>query len=227
MTGRFADASLLLLAGGAGSRMGGRNKLFLKTGGLYLAELVLERTASLFSETLLLAAPGEAELAAEVLSALSAKFDFRVVEDRAAGRGPLEGLCRGLSEMRGEWGFLCGCDMPAIEPAAVAVMAANRTPGSQVVAAEVNGYIEPLHAFYHKSCLPLAEAGLLCGDKKIKCFYAEAALKKVSEEVLYAACQNFRRSFLNINRPDELARFEKTRAQSVSVIAPTVQTTPP
>ncbi|MEG2185668.1 MAG: hypothetical protein RRY12_13430, partial [Cloacibacillus sp.] len=69
--------------------------------------------------------------------------------------------------------------------------------------------------------------GLCCGDNKIKCFYAEATLKKVSEEALYAACPNFRRSFLNINRPDELARFEQTRAQSLSVIAPSPQASPP
>ena len=56
-------ASLLLLAGGLGSRMWGKNKLYLELSGAPLLGHILARLAPLFDETLLLAAQGGARAA--------------------------------------------------------------------------------------------------------------------------------------------------------------------
>ena len=128
-------SSLLLLAGGLGSRMWGKNKLYLELSGAPLLGHILARLAPLFDETLLLAAQGGAREARERLGPLLDRWDVRVTEDRAAGRGPLEGLCRGLAEMNGEWGFLLGCDMPGVGEAVLRGMASLRAEETDIVAA--------------------------------------------------------------------------------------------
>ena len=86
---RAIGGSLLLLAGGLGSRMWGKNKLYLELGGAPLLGQILTRLSPLFDETLLLAAKGGAREARERLGPLLNRWNVRITEDRAEGRGPL------------------------------------------------------------------------------------------------------------------------------------------
>ena len=202
-------SSLLLLAGGLGSRMWGKNKLYLELGGAPLLGHILARLAPLFDETLLLAAQGGAREARERLGPLLDRWDVRVTEDRAAGRGPLEGLCRGLAEMNGEWGFLLGCDMPGVGEAVLRGMASLRAEETDIVAAEIGGYLDPLHAFYSRRCLPRAEAAL-AGCGRIKSFYRESRLTIVNEESLSRFSKDYRGSFTNLNTPGDLSMLMRS-----------------
>ncbi|MDD4160549.1 MAG: molybdenum cofactor guanylyltransferase [Synergistaceae bacterium] len=200
-------ASLLLLAGGRGSRMGGRNKLYLELEGSLLIEGTLESAAPLFSETILLVAPGESEKINRTLSALVKKWDISVIEDRAWARGPLEGLYNGLFHMKEEWGFLLGCDMPTPDMDIIKGMASFRTTDSDAVIAERLGFLEPLHAFYRKSCIDPVSDAIERGDRRIKQFYDTVRLNVINEKKL-KEFGNDERSFFNLNTPHDVEKMK-------------------
>lgn len=200
-TKRRLHASLLLLAGGRGSRMGGRNKLYLEVEGSLLIERTLRATAPLFSETLLLVAPGESVRVRSCFASLIERYNISLIEDRAPCRGPLEGLYMGLSYMKEEWAFLLGCDMPTPQGESVACMSGFCGDETDAVVAELNGYIEPLHAFYRKKCAAAVGRAIERGDRKIKHFYNDVRLTVVKEEVLPVGCED---SFFNLNTPRDI-----------------------
>ena len=70
--------------------MWGKNKLYLELGGAPLLGQILTRLSPLFDETLLLAAKGGAREARERLGPLLDRWNVRITEDRAEGRGPLD-----------------------------------------------------------------------------------------------------------------------------------------
>ena len=200
-------ASLLLLAGGQGSRMGGQNKLYLELGGSLLIERTLEIVAPLFSETILLVAPGESEKVNSSFSSVIKKWEITIVEDRARGRGPLEGLYNGLCNMKEEWGFLLGCDMPTPDPGIITCMNSFCAEDNDAVVAERLGYLEPLHAFYKKTCIDPVVNAMLRGDRKIKQFYDAIRLTVVYEDTLKKFGDD-RSSFFNLNTPHDVEKMK-------------------
>ena len=201
---RRLHASLLLLAGGRGSRMGGRNKLYLEVGGSLLIERTLRRISPLFSETLLLVACGEADAVRADFASLIGGYTVSLVEDRVRGRGPLEGLCRGLSRMSEEWGFLLGCDMPTPQEDTIRGLYRHCGNNTDAVIAELKGYLEPLHAFYNRRCAAAAERAIARGDRRIKQFYNDIRLTAVKEEALSG---DYEGSFFNLNTPRDIEKM--------------------
>jgi len=78
-----------------------------------------------------------------------------------AGRtaGPLAGILAALRARPGAAWVICPCDLPAIEPAAVAWLLGQRRPGRAAVLprAAAAGPPEPLFALYEPAALVLAE----------------------------------------------------------------------
>lgn len=200
-------ASLLLLAGGQGSRMGGRNKLYLELEGSLLIEGTLELVAPLFKEVILLVAPGESSKAKEALSPLISKWEIAVVEDRIQARGPLEGLYNGLRHMKEEWGFLLGCDMPSPDPDVIKGMSIFCCADNDAVVAERQGFLEPLHAFYRKSCIGAVSDAMERGDRKIKQFYSDVRLTVINEKKL-KEFGDHESSFFNLNTPHDVEKMK-------------------
>lgn len=205
---RRLHASLLLLAGGRGSRMGGKNKLYLKVGGSFLIERTLNRIASLFQETILIVAPGESVTVIKHLAKSLDKWDVLLVEDREYGRGPLEGLYLGLSHMKEEWGFLLGCDMPAPQKEVIGGMYNFCGRDTDAVTAEIDGYLEPLHAFYRRTCKTPIDAAIARGDRKIKQFYDDVRLTVVKENIL-KKYGDYDSSFFNLNTPHDIEKMKQ------------------
>ena len=200
-------ASLLLLAGGQGSRMGGRNKLYLELEGSLLIENTLELVAPLFKEVILLVAPGESSKVKETLSTLISKWDITVTEDRVQARGPLEGLYNGLCHMNEEWGFLLGCDMPSPDPDVIKGMSSFCSVNNDAIVAERQGFLEPLHAFYRKNCIGAVSDAMLRGDRKIKQFYNDIRLTVINEKKLKEFGDE-RSSFFNLNTPHDVEKMK-------------------
>lgn len=200
------SAALLLLAGGRGRRMGGEGKLLLRSGKAFLIEKILEETEGLFSEYLLSCAFGKSAETERLLAPVLRKWRIKVVEDREPERGPLEGLCRGLAAMSGEWLFAVGCDMPSVRKKVVLAMA-QRLQGADAAVAELNGWLEPLHAFYSERCLRPAECALAEGRLRLKSFYPEIRLAKLPEAELREADAQYYSSFFNINTQEEYSRY--------------------
>ena len=199
-------ASLLLLAGGRGSRMGGRNKLYLELEGSLLIEGTLEIVAPLFREVIMLVAPGESSVVNEALSPLIKRWEISVVEDRVPSRGPLEGLYNGLSGMKEEWGFLLGCDMPTPDPEVIIGMSCFCSINNDAVVAERLGFLEPLHAFYRRSCIRPVSDAISRGERKIKHFYRDIRLTVINENKLKELGDDGS-SFFNLNTPHDIEKM--------------------
>jgi molybdopterin-guanine dinucleotide biosynthesis protein A len=202
-------ASAVILGGGRGRRMGG-NKLFLAVGDTLLIERVLSRITPWFQETLIAVGADDLESLRSLLAPVRERWPVKVVADSAPGRGPLEGLAAAFEAMRTEWAFAIGCDMPLVQEAVMRVLWNARTPQSQVTCARLDGFLEPLHAFYSASCLPAARRALARGERRIKSFFDEIALTVVEEES-FRLLPGYRRSFGGVNTPEELGRLMNPR----------------
>jgi molybdopterin-guanine dinucleotide biosynthesis protein A len=66
----------------------------------------------------------------------------------------------------------------------------------------VGGYEEPLHALYHRRCLPAIETRLAQGQRRVISFLGDVRTRYVSEEDLRAVDPQLH-SFVNANTPAE------------------------
>ena len=86
-----------------------------------------------------------------------------VLLDGRREQGPLVGLARGLAATDAPWCFVVGCDMPFLKAQVIRRMA-EYLDGPQAVAADLEGRVQPLHAFYSRDCL--GQAGRLLDEGK-------------------------------------------------------------
>lgn len=149
------QATLLVLAGGAGRRMG-RPKAWLEVGETTLLRWMVERHAPAFSEVVVSFAEPE-QLAEHV--------PYRLVFDRKRSAGPLAGIEAGLLVARHDVTFAIACDMPyvTLDVAEIAVAAAR---GCDAAMPRVGDRPEPVCAAYRRSALPALTAALDAGRLK-------------------------------------------------------------
>ena len=184
--------SAVILAGGKGSRFGGDKKNILFRG-RPLIETSIERLRGCFCEII-------------VSSNNDWAFDgVRVVRD-GAGAGPLAGIYRALLECQSDYLYVCACDMPFFSRAHVERLEARLAGGGYEAAAAVreDGFVEPFHAFYHKSALSRIEEQLERREYRMASLFARLTF--------YAEREFDARLFFNINYQDDLSRAEREAA---------------
>jgi molybdopterin-guanine dinucleotide biosynthesis protein A len=187
----------IILSGGENSRMG-RNKAFLTLKGRMFLWIIIEALSPLFDDLVLVTREPERYEG----------FPVRTVSDVFPERGPLTGIFSGLSATPDQKNFCVGCDMPMINTGLVQYMM-NMAYGFDAVVPLVKGQkkkrrsqIEPLHAVYDKSCLPVMERNLVEGRKSLTDLVRSLNVRYLSEGEA-ACCDPDLRSFQNINRPEE------------------------
>jgi molybdopterin-guanine dinucleotide biosynthesis protein A len=185
-----AQASLLVLAGGASRRMGAPKSLLPAdpAGSTTLLELVVARLSSAFAE-LLIAGPPEL---------VPAALHPHLVRDLHVGAGPLAGIEAGLAAARHPVVFAAATDMPNLTPeAAIRVVEASQDHDAAVPLA--GGRLQPLAAAYRTSASGPIAAALGAGRRAVQDVLAE--LDVVFVEGLEP------RLFANLNTPAEHRRF--------------------
>ncbi|HIJ95685.1 MAG TPA: formate dehydrogenase accessory sulfurtransferase FdhD [Desulfuromonadales bacterium] len=178
----------VILAGGESRRMGS-NKALLTINGERMVESAYRRMAGLFDEILLITNTPE-------------RYDFipcRKVGDLYPGMGPLAGIHAALTSCATERVFVIACDMPNLKPQVVRMLCS--LPGDVVVAGTPGG-LEPLHAVYSKSCLPLMEVMLKAGERSILTLLDRADINLIPQARIAELDPDFS-SFRNINTPEE------------------------
>jgi molybdopterin-guanine dinucleotide biosynthesis protein A len=180
----------LVLAGGASRRMG-RDKALLELGGRPLIQIVVERMRQVCGEVLI--------VAADVPS--YAGFGVDVIEDRFQDVGVLGGLHAGLAAASHELTLAVGCDMPFLKPELLRAFAAW-AEGYDVVLLRHNGYMEPLHGAYRRTCLLPIEAAIRAGERRIISFFPQVCVRTVTPEEV-ASLDPQLESFRNLNTPGE------------------------
>lgn len=171
------------------------NKAFLKLEGKPLVERSLAVLQTLFAEVLISSnEPG-----------LYADYEVPIIQDEVLDRGPLEGLYQGLKTAAYDQVFFVACDMPFLDTDLIRLLA-KWIPDYDVVIPRLESGPEaglhPLHAFYHRRCLPAIIKNREAGSLKIRNFFRSCSVKYVGEIEL----QNFHnlsKALSNINTMED------------------------
>jgi len=189
-------ATGVLLAGGKSSRMK-KDKAFLELDGKPLVEGSLSVLQTVFSEVLISSNKPD----------LYACYTLPIIKDETPGQGPLEGLLQGLNAANNEWVFFAACDMPFLN-AGVILYLSTLLLNYDAVVPRLQSGIHPLHAFYHKRCLPAIKNNLEAGRLKIIDFYPACSVRYVEEQELQAIA-DLNKVFSNVNTPDDWSAILK------------------
>ncbi|MDZ7336544.1 MAG: molybdenum cofactor guanylyltransferase, partial [candidate division KSB1 bacterium] len=148
----------IILAGGKNSRIA-MTKALIRFGDT----TIIERTVNLFRK-----------LFNEIIVVTNQFSDYehlnvKLIKDQIPGTGPLGGLYSGLRAASSDYSLVVACDMPFID-SGIILHLQNYVYLAEydVIIPELNGFIEPLCAFYSKNCIPAIEAHLGQGDFKIR-----------------------------------------------------------
>lgn len=185
----------LLLAGGEGRRLGGRDKGMVPWKGIPMAQWVIRALATVASPVL--------------ISANRSLPDYRklapdhVLEDppELKGQGPLAGLLTGMKQaarLGAKAVLVSPCDTPEITPEVFSdLVNAWRQEQETPVIAKCEGRAHPLHGVYPVTLAPLLEQQLKSGNRRVMVF-AEAA------GVTTLDCDSAAPAFKNRNTPEDL-----------------------
>ncbi len=92
-----------------------------------------------------------------------------VVPDLQPGEGPLGGILTALSVTQSEWNLIVACDMPDINRAVLSELLeqAELRDADCLLGLSSTGRRQPLCAVYHRRCLPVVQAAMEAGVRKV------------------------------------------------------------
>ena len=190
------DLTGMILAGGEGRRMGGRDKGLEPFAGLPLVAHTVKRFDGHVHELM---------INANRNSDAYALFADRVIEDAEGGfKGPLMGIYSGLSAAQTPWLLVAPCDSPALPHDLVARMVAGITQAGvehDIAVAFDGERLHPVVALLRTSLADDLAATLAEGERKIDRWYARHAWCRVD----MSDCPE---AFANLNTEEEKARLE-------------------
>lgn len=186
----------VILAGGKSTRYG-TNKALAEMKGIRLIDRAVRILASVFPRLILVTNTPQDY----------AYLQIPMFEDLIKGLGPIGGIYTGLNSMSDPAGFFVACDMPFINPDLVRHMVRIANDYDAVVP-KVGWKIEPLHALYHKSCLPFIRTAIEAEEYQIFKCYDRIHVRYVEEEEIRGYDPQLK-AFFNVNKPEELLNAEK------------------
>ena len=133
----------IILAGGKASRMGGREKSFLKISKGTLIGIQLSALRKILKKIIIVTnSPQRYRNLKQV----------ELVSDVIADIGPLGGIYSGLLASKSFYNFVVACDMPFINTELIRHMF-KKAPGYDMVIPKVDGRYEPLFCIYSRNCI--------------------------------------------------------------------------
>lgn len=187
----ISDCTALILAGGESRRMG-QDKANLLLGEKTLLQRVSMIVKPLFNDTIISVRQHRPDC------------DLLQVCDNPSHAGPLAGLAAGLEQAKTTWLFAVACDMPFITASLIECLAEFRE-GVDAVVPVVDGYPQPMAAFYATRCLGALQAILGGSGKqspralldKLNVHYVDEAKLRATDPAL--------RSFFDLDTPQDVA----------------------
>jgi molybdopterin-guanine dinucleotide biosynthesis protein A len=160
----------LILAGGQGSRMGGRDKGLVDYQGEPLVDHVIARIAPQVDELL---------ISANRNLDIYASRGYPVLQDHLPDYpGPLAGVLEGLKSARHEWLLAVPCDMPSLPVDLVARLMAGRKD-LLVMVAEDDVRFHPAVMLIHRDLAAELAAYLQSGQRAVHRFQARVGVAVV------------------------------------------------
>jgi len=184
----------IILSGGKGSRIGYREKAFLKLGKDTFIGRKIKLLKQFFEEIIIVAnKPG-----------LYKSLGVKVVKDEKEGVGPLMGLYTGLKNSSAKLNFATTSDTPFLKKNLIQYLIKN-AKGCDVLVPRWQGNIEPLCAVYSRRCIPYIKRALKYGS--VRSFYRSVNVKYVSQSIIKKIDPRGL-SFFNVNT---LKDYDKAR----------------
>lgn len=142
----------VILAGGKGTRMGGRNKALLQLDGKSLLERQLAVMQRICTDIVIVANDPEAiRPVIQSRTPFASGCDIQIVPDLYLECGPLGGMHAALPHCRNDAAWIVGCDMPFLnEQAAQYMVAIWQKQQADVVIPADGSMHHPLHGIYAK-----------------------------------------------------------------------------
>ena len=185
-----ADASAVVLAGGKSSRMGSPKALLRFDDEPILVHIV-RTLGRMFSEIIVVAAPDQ-----ELPS-----LPVTVVRDQVAHQGPVGGLCYGLKATGTDFSFVTSCDVAFLNPELISYLV-SRISEYDVVVPDWQQRLQPLHAVYRRSVLPLLEDQLARAQLRPVYLFDRVRTCRIDEDEIRRFDPDGL-SFLNMNTPQD------------------------
>jgi molybdopterin-guanine dinucleotide biosynthesis protein A len=201
-TGRSA----IVLAGGRSSRMGA-DKTTLPLGGMTMLGRVVMELWQAFDEVVVVAGPHQSP----AHSALSGTAALLIC-DAEQFQGPVKALRMGLAAVHHEVAFACACDLPMVSRE-LAVALCNMAAGRDAAIPLVESRLQVLHAAYRKSCIPLLDAMIARGERRLQNLSHLLNARIVTEDELRYHDPELL-SFFNVNTPGDYARAQQIEART-------------
>jgi len=205
------DGAAIILAGGRSSRMG-RPKAMLHFAGEPLISHIVRKLASLFSQVIVVAAPGQ-----EI-----PPMGITLVRDEVSYQGPVGGIYYGMRASDHPICFVTSCDAPFLSVPLISHLL-SQISGYDVVVPVWEERLEPLHAVYRSSVLPVLQAQLERNELRPIFLYDKVCTCKVFEEEIRRFDPDGL-SFLNMNTPEDydsaVKRWRTTRQREETETAP-------
>lgn len=202
MSEKIKNVTAAVLCGGKSRRMG-FDKAFLMDREQYLLPETLRRLGTLFEQAVL-------------VSNTKAKFEDRtdfgsisVLEDLYKEKGPLGGISTALEQVGTEYIFVMACDMPLPDISLIGRMYRN-LGGEQVLVCCHQGKLEPLLAFYHKSCLPVFQSQMEKAELKPRSAFPSLRVG------LYDLSDDETGNIVNLNTPEDVEKWSGKAAERES-----------
>jgi molybdopterin-guanine dinucleotide biosynthesis protein A len=193
----------VILCGGKALRLG-RSKAITSVGGCMVIERII-RVLEPFSSQIIAVASAEK-------TDIPTARRVEIVTDVYPGRGPLGGIYTGLLHAQSDLALVVGCDMPFLNANLISLML-DLADGFDVVAPRLgNGYVEPLHAVYAKTCLMKMKSQLESSQLSIWSVLRELHARYMEEEE-YLPIDPRMLSFFNINTMEDFKRANQIAAQ--------------
>lgn len=189
MPDALPPCSVLILAGGRGQRMGGRDKGLLEWRGEPLVAHI-QRTVRPLSDDLVISCNRNQQ-------AYKAYADQLVGDAEADFPGPLAGVIAGLQVARHEWVVLLACDAPLVDKVLIDSLRQLAVTGDSVAMVRQGGFWQPMFSVLPRRVLPVLEQAWLAGERSL-----QKALLREAVQGLECADDDPRLS--NLNSPDLL-----------------------
>ncbi|HEX9750145.1 MAG TPA: molybdenum cofactor guanylyltransferase [candidate division Zixibacteria bacterium] len=193
MTRRMEEIAGLVLIGGRSERMG-RDKALLELGGRPLWQIAANTLSPLVGCVLLVGnvnVPGTGSAT-------------RRIDDDPPGLGPLGGIVTGLEKSGCAHHLVLAVDYPMVTLEFLRLLL-DSADGFQAVCGQSATHLEPLVAYYHADCAPVARTMIDSGEIRTHKLF-ERVRSRIITGPEYGAVDPQRRSLINVNTPDDLKR---------------------
>jgi molybdopterin-guanine dinucleotide biosynthesis protein A/molybdopterin converting factor small subunit len=184
----------------------GTPKALLRFDNVPIIVHIVSTLQRLSAEVVVVAAPGQ-ELPA---------MPVTLVRDGMAHQGPVGGLCYGLAAATTDVCFVTSCDSAFLNRRLIEDLV-SRISDHDVVVPQWQGRLQPLHAVYRRSVLPLLETQLVRGELRPIYLFEKVRTLTVSEDEIRRIDPDGS-SFFNMNTPEDYAealkRWSEPRRES-------------